>query len=95
MRKRRGLGYGGGKAARSQRMNAAAAPVAGPTRGHHRRGSSFHDEPTRGVELQDRNGGGDSWDWGSPVSSPTTAGGRNSNAFREEMQRQKSGRRRS
>lgn len=92
MRKRRGLGYGGGKAARSQRMEAAVAPVA--SRGR-RRAASFHDEPTRGMELQDRSKGltgEDNWDWGSPVSSPTT-GGRNSNAFRDEMQRQKSGRR--
>lgn len=92
MRKRRGLGYGGGKAARGQRMDAAVAPVA--NRGH-RRGESFHDEPTRGVELQERNRGltgEDNWDWGSPVSSPT-AGGRGSNAFREEVQRQRSGRR--
>lgn len=92
MRKRRGLGYGGGKAARSQRMEAAVTPVA--SRGH-RRDASFHDEPTCGMELQDRNKGltgEDNWDWGSPVSSPTT-GGRNSNAFRDEMQRQKSGRR--
>lgn len=91
MRKRRGLGYGGGKAARSQRME-AVTPVA--SRGH-RRDASFHDEPTRGMELQDRNKGltgEDNWDWGSPVSSPTTAG-RNSNAFRDELERQKSGRR--
>lgn len=92
MRRHRGLGYGGGKAARGQRMDAAVAPVAG--RGH-RRGESFHDEPTRGVELQERNRGltgEDNWDWGSPVSSPT-AGGGGGNAFREEVQRQRGGRR--
>lgn len=92
MRKRRGLGHGGGKASRSQRMEAAVAPVA--SRGH-RRDASFHDEPTRGMELQDRSRGltgEDNWDWGSPVSSPTT-GERTSNAFRDEMQRQRSARR--
>ncbi|MCJ1278587.1 hypothetical protein MMC21_006404 [Puttea exsequens] len=84
MRNRRRKGLSGSSAS-GQRI----AKVAGGARGHHRRGSSFHDEPTRGMELQDRGGaaGGDSWDWGSPVSSPTS-GSRRSNAFREEIDRQ-------
>lgn len=88
IRKRRGQGYGG-SGARNQRIAKVTTPVAG--RGH-RRDASFHDEPTRGVELQDRNrGGDDSWDWGSPVSSPTS-GDRGSNVFRDEIGRQRSGR---
>ena len=51
------------------------------------------------MELQNRNvksgGGEDNWDWGSPVSSPTTTtitgGSSGGNAFREEMRRQRSG----
>ena len=101
-------GYSSSKSARSQRIAAATAPVTGANRGHHRRDPSFHDEPTRGMELQNRAGagaaggaagggsGGDNWDWGSPVSSPTNTtitGGRDSNAFRDEIQRQRSGKR--
>ena len=74
-------------------MAAAGGTPAYASRGH-KRDASFHDEPTRGMELQNRNSGltgEDNWDWGSPVSSPTTVGGRNSNAFREEIQRQRSG----
>ena len=56
--------------------------------GPHRRQPSFHDEPTRGVELQNRSSGGDNWDWGSPGTSPNGRG----NAFREEIGRQKAGR---
>ena len=88
-RKRRGNGYGAGKSLR-QRVGS------GTGRGH-RRDASFHDEPTTGVELRDRNRGltgeppEDNWDWGSPVSSPTSAGG-GGNAFRDEIQRQRSGR---
>ncbi len=48
---------------------------------------SFHDEPTRGVELG-RMSKEDDWGWGSPVGSPTAGGG---NVFREEVERQKSG----
>lgn len=88
-RKRRGKGYGTGKSL-GQRVGSGAG------RGH-RRDASFHDEPTTGVELKDRNRGltgespEDNWDWGSPVSSPSTAGGAG-NAFRDEIQRQRSGR---
>ena len=88
-RKRRGKGYGSGKSLR-QRVGSGA-------RRGHRRGPSFHDEPNTGVELKDRTKGvkgessEDSWDWGSPVSSPTSAGG-GGNAFRDEIQRQRSGR---
>lgn len=88
-RKRRGKGYGTGKSL-GQRVGS------GIVRGH-RRDASFHDEPTTGVELKDRNQGltgessQDNWDWGSPVSSPTSAGGAG-NAFRDEIQRQRSGR---
>ncbi|CAF9922099.1 hypothetical protein IMSHALPRED_005335 [Imshaugia aleurites] len=86
-RKRKGKGYGAGKSLR-QRVGGAAGRA-------HRRDPSFHDEPTTGVELKDRNKGltgespEDNWDWGSPVSSPTSAGGV-SNAFRDEIQRQRS-----
>lgn len=68
---------------------AAAAATAGRS---HRRTESFHDEPTRGMELQDRgNAGGagaaDNWDWGrDSVSSPTSPG--RSNVFRDEISRQ-------
>lgn len=88
LRKRRSKGYGTGKSL-PQRVGS------GTGRGH-RRDASFHDEPTSGVELKDRNRGPsgesaqDNWDWGSPVSSPTSAGG--GNAFRDEIQRQRSGR---
>lgn len=77
---------------RDQGMAAATGGIAA-TRGH-RRDPSFHDEPTRGVELQDRNkayAGDDNWDWGSPVSSPTR-GGTAGNVFRDEVGRQKVGR---
>ena len=77
---------------RDQGMAAATGGIAA-TRGH-RRDPSFHDEPTRGVELQDRNkayAGDDNWDWGSPVSSPTR-GGPGGNVFRDEVGRQKIGR---
>lgn len=73
--------------------SAAATGGSAATRGH-RRDPSFHDEPTRGVELQDRNkayAGDDNWDWGTPVSSPTR-GGMGSNVFRDEVGRQKVGR---
>ncbi len=71
-RKRKGKGYGAGKSLRQR--------VGG---GGHRRDASFHDEPTGGLELRERNKGltgeesGDNWDWGSPVGSPTggAAGG--------------------
>ncbi|KAL9135319.1 MAG: hypothetical protein Q9175_003495 [Cornicularia normoerica] len=92
-RKRRGKGYGTGKSLR-ERVGGSSG---GTGRGH-RRDASFHDEPTTGgVELKDRDRGltgesaEDNWDWGSPVSSPTNAGGA-SNAFRDEIQRQRSGR---
>lgn len=90
LRKRRGQGYGG-SGTRNQRIAKVTTPVAG--RGH-RRDASFHDEPTRGVELQERNRdmtGEDNWEWGSPVSSPTS-GERGSNAFRDEISRQRGGR---
>ena len=88
-RRRKGKGYGTGKSLRER--------VGSGARRGHRRDPSFHDEPTSGVELKDRNKGytgesaADNWDWGSPVSSPaTTSGG--GNAFRDEIQRQRSGR---
>jgi len=74
-------GYGASKSL------AQGTEGAGAARGHNRQGS-FHDEPTRGVELQERNGG-DNWGWGSPVGSPTS---RQSNAFRDEISRQQTGR---
>ena len=81
-------GYTGSKV-RNQRIPKTTPPIGG--RAHHR-DPSFHDEPTRGVELQNRNGSGnDSWDWGSPDGSPTRAGG-GGNAFRDEISRQRSGR---
>ena len=87
MRRRAARGYGVG---RSKGQGFAPAAAAGG-RGH-RRDASFHDEPTRGVELQNRNRGAngqdDNWDWGSQPSSPTT-GGKGSNAFREELGRQR------
>ena len=89
-RRARGLTFTGKP--RDQGMTAATGGVAA-TRGH-RRDPSFHDEPTRGVELQDRNkayAGDDNWEWGSPVSSPTR-GGTGGNVFREEVGRQKVGR---
>ena len=90
MRRRAGRDYGVGRS-KGQR----AAPAAVATGRGHRRDPSFHDEPTRGVELQNRNrgstGGDDNWDWGSPVSSPTT-GGSGSNAFRDELGRQRNSR---
>lgn len=88
-RKRRGKGHGTGKSF-GQRVGS------GTGRGH-RRDASFHDEPTTGVELKDRNKGltgespEDNWDWGSPVGSPSSVGGAG-NAFRDEIQRQRSGR---
>ena len=88
-RKRRSKGYGAGKSLR-QRVGGGAS------RGH-RRDPSFHDEPTTGVELKDRNtrltgeSPEDNWDWGSPVGSPAHAGGAG-NAFRDEIQRQRGGR---
>ena len=87
MRKRHGKGYLTGQS-RGQRVGKQGTGGAS-----HKRQVSFHDEPTRGVELQDRNKGltgEDNWDWGSPVSSPTSA--RGSNAFRDEINRQRSGR---
>lgn len=86
-RKRRAKGYGTGKSL-GQRVGSGAS------RGH-RRDPSFHDEPTTGVELKDRTKGPsgesaeDNWDWGSPVSSPAGASGAG-NAFRDEIQRQRS-----
>ncbi|KAL9126437.1 MAG: hypothetical protein Q9217_004508 [Psora testacea] len=76
-RRRAGSEYLTGK---SQSQRTAAPGLVGP----HRRQASFHDEPTRGVELQDRGGSADNWDWGSPTTSPTSGG----NAFREEIGRQ-------
>ena len=77
-RRRAGNGY---QTSKSHSQRTAATPgLVGP----HRRTSSFHDEPTRGMELQDREQGGDNWDWGSPTTSPTKGG----NAFREEIGRQ-------
>ena len=87
-RRRKGKGYGAGKSLR-QRVGSVTG-----SRGH-RRGASFHDEPAGGVELRDRNRGAtpeDSWDWGSPVSSPRGNAGGGGNAFRDEIQRQRSGR---
>ena len=90
-RRRRAKGYGTAKSL-SQRVGSGAS------RGH-RRDPSFHDEPTTGgVELRDRTKGPagesaeDNWDWGSSVGSPTNTGGGASNAFRDEIQRQRSGR---
>lgn len=79
-------GYGTGKS-----FPQRTGTNGGASRGHARQ-ASFHDEPTRGVELQDRNKGltgEDNWGWGSPVSSPTSA--RHSNAFRDEISRQQTG----
>ena len=59
--------------------------------GGHRRTESFHDEPTRGMELQNRHdrGGGDNWDWGrESIGSPVSPTG---NHFRDELSRQKTG----
>ena len=89
MRRRGGQGYPT-RQSRSQRTMENQAGVAA----RHKRQVSFHDEPTRGMELQDRNKGltgEDNWDWGSPVTSPVSAG-RQSNAFRDEINRQRSGR---
>ncbi len=95
-RAKQGYGAGGGQTGRKHRLAAAGDAVASGRGGpRHRRDASFHDEPTRGVELQERNRGltgEDNWDWGSPVSSPTTAtAGKGDNAFREEMKRQRGG----
>ncbi|KAL8956599.1 MAG: hypothetical protein Q9183_006269, partial [Haloplaca sp. 2 TL-2023] len=51
-------------------------------------GGGFRDEPTRGLELQDRNGHGrqDSWEAGWDTSSSQGGGG---NAFRDEIDRQR------
>ena len=78
---------------RSHSERTAGAGAGAGMTGGHRRTESFHDEPTRGMELQDRNGGGsagDNWEWGrDSVGSPTSPGG--SNVFRDEIQRQKTG----
>lgn len=88
VRKRRsGQGHLHGRSP-SQLIGGAGA--AGRT---HRRNESFHDEPTRGMELQDRNQGltgEDNWDWGSPPLESATSGTRG-NAFREEINRQTTG----
>ena len=93
-RKRRAKGYATGKSLRQRVSGGGGGDAAG--RGH-RRDASFHDEPTvGGMELKDRNRGltgeapEDNWDWSSPVSSPSAGGG--ANAFRDEIQRQRSGR---
>ena len=87
MRRRAARGYGVGRSKGQGFTPAAAAGGRG-----HRRDASFHDEPTRGVELQNRNRGAnaqdDNWDWESQPSSPTTAG-KGSNAFRDELGRQR------
>ncbi|KAL9048779.1 MAG: hypothetical protein Q9206_005847 [Seirophora lacunosa] len=53
----------------------------------------FRDEPTRGLELQDRAGHGrqDSWEagWDSTTSSQAGGGGGGGNAFRDEIDRQR------
>ncbi|KAL8661528.1 MAG: hypothetical protein Q9202_005537 [Teloschistes flavicans] len=52
----------------------------------------FRDEPTRGMELQDRGGGGvrreDSWEAGWETGS-SQGGGGGGNAFRDEVERQR------
>lgn len=88
LKKRRGQGYLT-RQSRSQRTGRAAVIDATG----HRRTESFHDEPTTGVELQDRGRkaqGEDNWDWGSEVGSPVR--GSSGNAFREELGRQRGGR---
>ena len=69
---------------KSQSQRTVTPALAGP----HRRQSSFHDEPTRGMELQDRRSGEDNWGWSSPTTSPTSG----DNVFREEIGRQRTGR---
>lgn len=55
----------------------------------------FRDEPTRGMELQDRERGGDggrqdSWEAGwDSASSQGGGGGGGTNAFRDEIERQR------
>ncbi len=53
-------------------------------------GGGFRDEPTRGMELQDRQGQGhgrqDSWEAGWDSTSSQGGGG---NAFRDEIDRQR------
>lgn len=56
----------------------------------------FRDEPTRGMELQDRGGGGgvrreDSWEagWETGSSQNGGGGGAGGNAFRDEVERQR------
>lgn len=105
--RRRNGASGGGQdylSGRSHDQRTAMPATAAMSGGRgHRRVESFHDEPTRGMELQERHSGvsalsqrpgagDDNWDWGQDtVSSPSspTSGGR-SNVFREELQRQKS-----
>ena len=55
-------------------------------------GAGFRDEPTRGMELQDRGGRQDSWEAGWDNSSNSNSGG--GNAFRDEIERQRTGGRR-
>lgn len=65
----------------------------------HQHDNSFHDEPTRGMELQNQTRSApESWDWEreshetvSPITASPTSG--KGNEFREEIERQLSGRR--
>ncbi|KAL8742412.1 MAG: hypothetical protein Q9184_008260, partial [Pyrenodesmia sp. 2 TL-2023] len=78
-RKRNAAGYMG-KRSRSARMTGDESGVGA---------SGFRDEPTRGLELQDRAGHGrqDSWEAGWDTSSSQGGGG--GNAFRDEIDRQR------
>lgn len=102
-RSRQGGGVGGrdylSGRSHSQRTASGFGAGAGGT-SRHGRSESFHDEPTRGVELQQHNSGvsaltprpGDdgNWDWGKEsVSGPSSPTGGGTNVFRDELQRQK------
>ncbi|KAL8920149.1 MAG: hypothetical protein Q9172_004631 [Xanthocarpia lactea] len=54
-------------------------------------GGGFRDEPTRGMELQDRQGHGrqDSWEAGWDSTSSQGGGGGGGNTFRDEIDRQR------
>ena len=102
-RRYRSRGGGGGDylsgKSHSQRTSTGNGFTGGSSVGGHRRTESFHDEPTRGMELQDRQrsgttnsgGGADNWDWGRDSVSPPTSPGGTSNVFRDEIQRQRTG----
>ncbi|KAG8530910.1 uncharacterized protein KY384_004267 [Bacidia gigantensis] len=86
-RRRRNADYLSRKSHTQRTQSGGAGGLVGPLDRSHRRTESFHDEPTRGVELQERHGdrGGSDWGWGSPTS-PTRG-----NVFREEIGRQETG----